>query len=40
MGCRASSINKEARPLNSVYLPNGCVLARFVEINLGHQLKL
>lgn len=34
MGCRASSINKEARPLNSVYLPNGCVLARFQDMTI------
>lgn len=33
-GCRASSINKEARPLSSVYLSNGCVLARFQDMTI------
>lgn len=27
-GCRASSINKEARPINTIHLANGCILAR------------
>ncbi|KAG5682518.1 hypothetical protein PVAND_011866 [Polypedilum vanderplanki] len=33
-GCRSSSLNKEARALNTVYLSNGCVLARFQEITI------
>lgn len=33
-GCRSSSFNKEARPLNTVYLANGCILARFQDLTI------